>query len=357
MKIFATLLVMMTVASVAWGDTSIYWLNPTHDFGAFKEDSGNVTCVFKGVNVSGEPVSIVSARATCGCTTPKYSHYTFAPGDTLKVTVSYNPVGRPGRFAKKVYIKNSNDEGQAELMVKGVVIGNEATLKNQYPVDLGKLRLQNEIVTMGELSKGKDKGVYITAYNQTLDTIAPEIKGVPSYMRMSILPAVIPPGEQATIAVHFLGRECDKWGFMQEKITLIPDCGETPHEMEVVMNVLPDFSRLTPGERMNAPVMEFENDRVAFPVMTREGEKVTMEAVVRNEGKNTLEIYRAYSLDEGIEVSVEKSKIKGGKSGKVYVTVDPSEISDELLNATVTLVVNDPSNPQARLRVVGEVRE
>lgn len=40
---------MMTVALVAWGDTSIYWLNPTHDFGAFKEDSGVVTCVFKGL--------------------------------------------------------------------------------------------------------------------------------------------------------------------------------------------------------------------------------------------------------------------------------------------------------------------
>ena len=96
---------MILGVSVGYAQSSIKWLCDEFNFGAFKEDSGLVTCQFKGVNVSDEHVAIIRARATCGCTTPQYSSSAFAPGDTITVTVSYDPEGRPGRFMKKVYIK------------------------------------------------------------------------------------------------------------------------------------------------------------------------------------------------------------------------------------------------------------
>lgn len=355
MKKLASSLVMMIVALVAWGDTSINWLNPTHDFGAFKEDSGLVTCEFKGVNVSNEPVSIVEARATCGCTTPRYSYSSIAPGDTIVMKVAYDPSGRPGRFVKKVYVRNSHDEEQAELRIKGVVIGNEATLKSRYPVNMGKLRMQKSVIDFGDMEKAKDKGIYVTAYNQTVDTIAPILSGVPSYFQTSIIPSEIPPGEQATIAIHLLGRECDKWGPLNEVVSLIPDKGEEAQKVVVIANIIPNFSMMTPGERMKAPKVEFESDRINFGELSRGGEKVTMEAKLKNEGENTLEIYRAYTISEGVDVKVEKNKVKGGKSTKVMITIDPTVYKGEVLSGEIVFVVNDPNNPQARLRFVGEM--
>ena len=356
MRIFASSIVMMFVALVAWGDTSIFWLNPTHDFGAFKEDSGKVTCVFKGVNIADCDISIVNARATCGCTTPKYSYKSFAPGDTISVTVSYDPSGRPGRFSKKVYITNSRDESKSELMIKGVVIGNKTTLQSRYPVEWGKVRLLTDMLNMGDLSKGVDKGMYVTAYNQTVDTIVPKINNLPSYVQASIIPTEIPPGEQATIAIHLLGRECDKWGPINEVITFTPDKGEEALNMNIIANILPNFTKLTPGQRMNAPVVVFDRDRVELGTLNQNGDKVTIEANIKNEGKDVLEIYRAYTIANGVDVKLEKNKVKGGKSAKIFVTFDPSQYKGEVINEEIIFVVNDPSNPQARLRIVGELK-
>ena len=356
MKIFASSFVMVFVALVAWGDTSIFWHNPTHDFGAFKEDSGKVTCVFKGVNIADCDISIVNARATCGCTTPKYAYKSFAPGDTISVAVSYDPSGRPGRFSKKVYITNSRDGNKSELMIKGVVIGNSVTLQSRYPVECGKVRLQSDMLNMGELSKGVDKGMYVTAYNQTVDTIVPTIDNLPSYIQASIIPTAIPPGEQATIAIHLLGRECDKWGPINDVISFTPDKGEEAHEVKIIANILPNFSKMTPGQRMNAPKVVFDSDRVNLGSLNRNGEKVSVEAVIKNEGKDALEIYRAYTIANGVDVKLEKNKVKGGKSTKVVITFDPSQYKGEVINDEITFVVNDPFNPQARLRIVGEMK-
>lgn len=88
----------------------IKWMEVDHNFGAFNEDDGNVTCTFKMINLGPEPIAITAARATCGCTTPKYSRSTIMPGDTADISVSYNPTGRPGNFEKKVYVDLSDSD-------------------------------------------------------------------------------------------------------------------------------------------------------------------------------------------------------------------------------------------------------
>ena len=107
---------------------------------------------------------------------------------------------------------------------------------------------------------------------------------------------------------------------------------------------------------MNAPVVAFEPERVDMGVVSRQGQPITREFKVKNKGKDELKIYRVYSLDDGVSVKLDKSKIKGGKTAKVVVTITPSQLKGELLNATIKFVVNDPSNPQPVMRVVGELK-
>ena len=74
---------------------------------------------------------------------------------------------------------------------------------------------------------------------------------------------------------------------------------------------------------------------------------------VENNGNNPLEIYRAYSLEEGIEVEISKTKIKKGTKAIITVRLSPSLFKGEILNGTINLVVNDPNNPTPKVRVVG----
>ena len=356
-KIITAIALLLSVSIGLSAQRSIRWVNSDYDFGAFKEDSGHVTCQFKGVNVCDEPISIVSARATCGCTTPEYSHKSFASGDTITITVSYDPEGRPGRFMKKVYLKNSNDDDQDELKIRGVVIGSEETLKSRYPIDCGKLRMQQEVVAIGELPRGKAKAGFVNVYNQTTDSVVPQLTNVPSDIKTSITPAKVAPGEQASLAFHFDAFYCEKWGIVNDSVVLVTDVADGKEvTIDVTANVVPNFAKMTPGERMNAPVVAFEPERVDMGVVSRQGQPITREFKVKNKGKDELKIYRVYSLDDGVSVKLDKSKIKGGRTTKVVVTITPSQLKGELLNATIKFVVNDPSNPQPVMRVVGELK-
>lgn len=356
MKNYILGIMMILGVSVGYAQNSIKWLSDEFNFGAFQEDSGYVTCQFKGVNVSDEPVAIIRARATCGCTTPEYSSSAFAPGDTITVTVSYDPEGRPGRFMKKVYIKNSNDDEQSELRIRGVVIASESTLKGRYPIDCGKLKLQNDMVAIGELLRGKAKAQFLSIYNHTTDTIVPRLENIPSYIKSAITPSVVPPGEQSSISIHYDAFYCEKWGIVNDSITLITDAqGGREITIDVTANIVPNFSKMTPGERINAPLISIATSSIDFGRIARDGGIIAKVFTVKNEGENPLLIHRAYSLDEGVEVNIAKTKLKKGKSTKVIVRVDPTKCHGEILNATVRFVANDPTNYQPIVRVVGEI--
>lgn len=357
MKSYILGIMMILGVSVGYAQSSIKWLSDEFNFGAFKEDSGLVTCQFKGVNVSDEHVAIIRARATCGCTTPQYSSSAFAPGDTITVTVSYDPEGRPGRFMKKVYIKNSNDDEQSELRIRGVVIAGEETLKGRYPIDCGKLRLQNDMVAMGELLRGKAKAVFLSVYNHTTDTIVPHLENIPSYIKSAITPSIVPPGEQSSISIHYDAFYCEKWGVVNDSITLITDSQDARKvTIDITANIVPNFSKMTPGERINAPLISIATSSIDFGRIVRDGGVITKEFIVKNEGENPLLIHRVYSLDDGVEVNISKTKLKKGKSAKVNVKVDPAKCKEEILNATVRFVANDPTNYQPSVRLVGEIR-
>ena len=123
----AGLLIASTATALA--QPKAQWLSTTHDFGAFDEDLGSVTTYFKVVNTGDKPLSILNVRASCGCTSPTYSHKPVASGDTGQVAVTYNPAGRPGKFDKKVRVETNADPSTATLTIRGVVIGDRQTLR------------------------------------------------------------------------------------------------------------------------------------------------------------------------------------------------------------------------------------
>ena len=61
------------------GKVNFKWESDIHDFGAFNEDVGRVTCQFKGVNLGPDTASVIYLNASCGCTTPKASSIKKSP--------------------------------------------------------------------------------------------------------------------------------------------------------------------------------------------------------------------------------------------------------------------------------------
>ena len=94
----------------------------THDFGNIKEANGSVSYEFEFVNSGDEPLIILSAKTSCGCTVPSYPKKPIKPGEKDKIKVTYNPAGRPGEFHKEVRIKTNAKSKTSVVKISGVVI-------------------------------------------------------------------------------------------------------------------------------------------------------------------------------------------------------------------------------------------
>ncbi len=343
------LVAALTVCGALHGE--VRWLDSVHNFGAFDEEDGSVSCTFRMVNKGPDEVSVRSARASCGCTAPHYPHEAIAPGDTASITVTYNPTGRPGRFAKTVKITLS-DQSVQTLTIKGVVIGSQNTLRSRYPIEAGRIKLRNRQVPFGTVYQGKAKSAYLEIYNSSHEPLHLSWRNVPAYLRITAAQDTVAPGEQGVYSMVLTPSKSDIYGILTDSVELIVPGDPDPVKIDLTAIVEEDFSRLTPGQRANAPVIAIEPERVDFGEFPGEG-TIALPFEILNRGKSDLLIRRAYTIDPGITVSLPSKKVKKGKRIKGTVTVDPGQLPTPLLNARIQIISNDPDNPLAILRVVG----
>ena len=344
-RILATLLaataVMVSLAQVRWLETE-------HDFGAFNEDDGKVSTEFKFVNDSESPVTIDHVRSSCGCTVPQYSKATVNHGDTAAITVVYNPSGRPGRFSKSLMVKLSNDSTE-KLLIKGVVIGAQNTLRSRFPVTAGPIRLRGNMVTFGAVKTGKIKSQFVEVYNSSHSPVVPRWTDIPQYLRVTAAHETVQPGEQG---VYSFVLAPTKYGILTDSLTLnVP--GEPPFRFEIAAIVEEDFSGLTEKQLADAPRIITDTDMLDFGDFFRTGQPITRQLRVTNTGKNDLLIRRVHTSEPGFTVKAPFSKLKKGKSGTVTVTFDPASFSAPLLNSRLQVITNDPSHPLTTIRLVG----
>lgn len=92
-----------------------------YNFGTIAQgDTVLHTFVFE--NVGTEPLKILSARGSCGCTVPKYSEEAIAPGAKGEVQVRFDSSGKMGNQNKTVtLITNATDKKPIVLTIRGVI--------------------------------------------------------------------------------------------------------------------------------------------------------------------------------------------------------------------------------------------
>ena len=118
--------VMLIVATIAFAqkDTTPAKISfpdgITHDFGDFSESNATQKCTFTFKNVGGQPLVINQAVASCGCTIPEYTKAPIAPGETGKISVTYNGKGKfPGHFKKTITVRTNGAVEMTRLYITG----------------------------------------------------------------------------------------------------------------------------------------------------------------------------------------------------------------------------------------------
>lgn len=351
-KTFLALIFLLATAAAAVAEGRGVWLATKYNFGAFSEESGPATCRFAIVNTGVEPLAIVQAHASCGCTRPVIPSKPIAPGDTAYIEVSYDPQGRPGRFSKDITVETSGEPRKTRLTISGVVIGSGETVARRFPADLGPLKLAHEGIMLGEVNKGRLKTVYVDGYNRSADSLRVKIVRTPSWIDIVPAPEVAPPGEQVTLIAYVNAQKCPLYGLVEDSVTISPAPG-LEYTLPMTLLVKEDFSGLSAARMQNAPIAVPSAQIIDYGTVARDGSPVTRTMTLANAGKDKLEVRRVYSTDPGVTVGIKDMTVKKGKKTVITVTVDPSVQTGALLNSRLNIITNDPMHPTYVVRLVG----
>jgi hypothetical protein len=92
----------------------------TYNFGKIKQGVP-VTHDFEFTNISGEPVVIESATASCGCTTPTWPKAPVTKDKGDKITAGFNAAAI-GSFNKSITIKVAGSSTPVQVIITGEVL-------------------------------------------------------------------------------------------------------------------------------------------------------------------------------------------------------------------------------------------
>lgn len=345
----------LTAAMAAANGPAVEWLSTTHNFGAFDEDMGPVSCRFGYTNTGDEPLAVTAVHASCGCTTPRYDVEPLAPGDTAYITVTYDPTGRPGSFSKTVAVMTNTEPQRSRLVIKGVVIGAANSIRSRYPHNAGVMKMRENTLMAGEVVKGHLGRAMAEGYNRSTDSIAPSVEGLPPYLSVSVIPPKAGPGEQVRFQFFLDSSKCPLYGLVSDSLTITPRPGDEPFTLHLTAMIEQDFSRLSDKQRAEAPQIAIDNATADFGRIDRNGGMLSRSVKVANRGKRAMTIHRVYTADRGISVSVDRRKVKPGQEATVTVSVDPTQLTGAMLNGRITVITDSPSTPTAAIRAVGEL--
>ncbi len=342
-------LVGVTMAAMAQ-KPEIVFNELEHDFGTFKESDGNQTTTFQFTNNGEVPLVLNSVRASCGCTTPKWTREPVAPGKTGEIQVSYNPKNRPGAFNKSVMVRSNAANGTTILRIKGRVEEGEKTLAELYPREIGKLRVKRNHISFSRMKESEKETKEIDLANAGDEPVEVGFRRVPDHVEVKAEPQTILPGKVGKLIVTYDAEKANTYGFTSHRVYLsLNGSKDYRASVGVSATIEEDFSHLTEEELANAPVAVFSEEKYDFGEL-KQGEKKDHTFTLSNDGKSELIIRNVRSSCGCTAVAPAKKVIAPGESAPVKVTFN-SRGKRGRQSKSITVITNDPNNPTSRLRI------
>lgn len=347
-KRFGILLIVSTLVTItAWAQKPVITFEEkTFDFGTINESDGKATHVFEFSNTGSTALLVQRVNASCGCTTPEWTKTPIEPGKKGEITVTYNPAGRPGAFTKAITVYSNASNEVESLLIKGTVNSSSAPAMNNYPIQIGDLKVKTKTVLLNNVSKGNTKTNTMLIMNGSKSKMSVSLADVPVYLKAEVKPSVLNPNEEGRIEITFDSKKCAEWGPVFDNIYLVLDgkkVADELHKINVNANVVDDFSKMTIEEKQQSPILEIKSPNLQFGSI-KQGSRVRGQAIIKNNGQKPLEIRRVINNNSNVLVHPMRLSIKGGKTGELKIDVDTKSLPQGDYKKSFTIQTNDPEN-------------
>jgi len=353
-KIFSTLCMALVAVAMMGQDPVITFEKTEHDFGKIHEEDGRVSVDFAFKNEGMAPLVLSNVRASCGCTTPKWTKEPVEPGQTGVITVTYNPNGRPGRFQKTVTITSNAKEPTAKVYIKGEVIPKQAKPVNKFPVEVGVLGMKSLVLDLGTMKKGEVKRSELEYTNPTTSehSVALATSALNSqYFASQVSLPNIKANEIGQFIFQLNSADTKLYGPVEIFAYVVIDGKkelDDAHKLLIKANIEEDFDAMTVEQKQLAPIIENDAEVNAGKIAAGKSHKIIIP--VKNAGVNPLEIRRAYSTDKALTIKTPKA-IKSGKKGDITVDINTKGLERGNYSREVVIISNDYKQSVKRVKL------
>ncbi len=332
----------------------ITFAQESNDFGKIAEEKGPVTTEFTFTNTGAQPLIIQNVRASCGCTAPDWTKDPVLPGKKGIVKATFDPKGRPGPFNKSITVTSNAENSTVILTIKGEVLPKPKTIEDDYPMQVGNIRLKTNHLAFIKVFNTQIKTDSIPIINTSQENVKLTFTNVPSHLSVKSIPTELKPSQKGRIEITYDGNKQKDWGFIMDRIDMLINGKSDPNNrISVSATIEEDFTKLTTEQRANAPKAIFNTNEFNFGTIN-EGEKKEYDFILKNEGKSDLIIRKVKASCGCTAVTPTETVIKSGKSTNIKTIFDSTGKPGKQ-NRTITIITNDPNNSNIVLRVVGDV--
>lgn len=320
-------------------------------------DCGNVvyespvTVKFELTN-KGNELNIDQVRVSCGCTTVDYPHGIINRGDKFTVTATYD-ARQLGHFEKEVALFCNSSKKPFYLKMRGVVVEEASSFAGNFTHKVGGLMVDKNDVEFDDVNRGDYPVQLIHIKNNTPETVSPVIMHLPSYLSASVSPTHIAPGKTGVASLKLNSRKLHDYGLTQTSVFLGKNPGEKvsmDKEISISAVLLPEFDNMSETQLSNAPKIKLSEKTLNLGEF---GEKAAKSGtiLIDNIGRSTLDIRSMQMFTTGMNVKLNKSKLKPGEQAKLKITVNKKQLRSARSTPRVLMITNDPQQPKVVIKV------
>lgn len=348
LSIFSLLVVALTTVA----QPRISSNKETHNFGQI-EWKQPVTVEYSITNTGNKPLVLTNVTTSCACSVAEWTKTPIAPGDKGMVKASFDAKAL-GHFEKSVGIYSNASPNLVYLKFAGEVVQEVKDYTKTHPHAVGKIRIDRDEFAFPDVYRGQKPTLTFSVANMSDRPYEPVLMHLPPYLKMEAEPKVLLKGKKGTVTLTLDASQLKDYGLTQSSVYLSRFTGDKvgeDNEIPVSAVLLPDFSRMTPQDSLNAPAMRISETNIDLSVPLIRKSKASHEILIANAGKTPLVISKLQVFNSSVGVSLKKTVLPPDGMTKLKVTIRKRDVGNKKHHLRILMITNDPLQPKVEINI------
>lgn len=347
-----SILSLLTVALAAVAQPRIFSNKETHNFGQI-EWKRPVTVEYTITNTGNQPLVLTNVTTSCACAVADWTKEPIAPGGKGVVKASFDAKAL-GHFEKSIGIYSNASPSLVYLKFTGEVVQEIKDYTKLLPYTIGNIRLDRDEFAFPDVYRGQQPSLTFDIANLSDRPYEPVLMHLPPYLKMEAEPKVLLKGKKGTIKLTLDASQLKDYGLTQTSVYLSRFSGDKvseDNEIPVSAILLPDFSRMTEKDSLNAPAMHISETDIDLSIPLIKKNKVSHDILIANSGKTPLVISKLQVFNSSVGVSLKKTVLPPDGMTKLKVTIRKRDVGNKKHHLRILMITNDPLRPKVEINI------